>query len=369
MEVSVSVIIAMYNAEKYICDCVRNVLGQSPPDIEVIVVDDCSTDESAALLKDSFAGEDRLVILSQPRNMGPGEARNAGIKAARGKYLTFLDSDDALTTDALRRLCQKAEEYAADVVHGTHFLVPVVSEAPVSLLELREEDIYEVSFEQGSPQTSEGLLQEDRASRIDSWLRHEIHWSVWNKLYRTEFLRENRIRFAPMKMAEDQIFCFSCLINAANYLILPGSYYIYRLDAWSLSRGKYNSQFARKILEAMFDCFAAVKDSTENNPFIAENPGYIRQVYRYVLNGLNDSFLKPCIRSVGVEAVLSDRTVTELFENAASNGSAAAFLIESFRNAYANLSDEPDIFRIATSPEYWREQKNKEMKKEEKRNA
>ncbi len=359
MEVRVSVIIAMYNAKKYIRDCVRNVLDTSGSEIEVVVVNDCSTDDSLALLEEIAKEDERLVILQQPRNMGPGEARNAGIAAARGKYLTFLDSDDALTKGALEMLYAKAEEYSADVVHGTNLLVPVVDEAPVSLLDLSDDDLYQVSFEMGNPQTVEGLITKDVAKRIDSWLKHEIHWSVWNKLYRTDFLREKGIRFAPMKMAEDQIFCFSCLINADKYLILPGSYYIYRLDAQSLSRGKYNARFACKILEAMLRCHESVKESVAGNSFMRDHPNDVDTVFRYVYNGLDGAFLKPCIRNVGVDDVLLDKDVRRLFVNAASDESAAAFMMEAFRNAYANLPDEPDIFRIVTSPEYWRAQKEK----------
>ncbi len=292
MEVKISVIIAMYNAERYICDCVRNVLAQSLSDIEVIVVNDCSTDESVELIRKAFGSDERVVIIDQPQNMGPGEARNVGIKAARGKYITFLDSDDAIMPDALEKLFLKAQQYSADVVHGTRLMVPVVSDAPSSLLDLTFDDTYEITFEQGSPQTSERLLSGDISLRIESWLLHEIHWSVWNKLYSTEFIRKNNIHFAKMKMAEDQVFCFSCLINAVNYLILPGAFYMYRLDAQSLSRGKYNSRFAYKILEAMFDCFLAVKGAVEGNEFIGEKPEYADRVYRYILNGLDNGFFK-----------------------------------------------------------------------------
>ncbi len=359
MEVKVSVIIAVYNAEKYICDCVRNILNMRFSEIEVIAVNDCSTDRSLALLEEIHEEDERLVILQQPRNMGPGEARNAGIRTARGKYLTFLDSDDALPEGALEKLYRKAEEYAADVVHGTNLLVPVIDQAPVSLLELSEDDLYPISFEQGNPQISEGLLTRDTASRINSWLKHEIHWSVWNKLYRTDFLRQKGIRFARMKMAEDQIFCFSCLINADHYLILPGAYYIYRLDPQSLSRGNYNSRFACRVLEAMLLCHKAVKESAAGNSFISDHPEYADAVFRYVYNGLDSAFLKPCLRNTGVDTVLKDKDVRQLFRKAASDASAAAFMIESFRNAYADLPDEPDIFRIATSPQYWRMQKEK----------
>lgn len=359
MEVKVSVIIAMYNASKYICDCIRNILNQDLTDIEVIVVNDCSTDDSVELIKRNYPDEKRLVIIEQPRNMGPGEARNAGIQAARGKYIAFLDSDDAMPEGALDKIYFKAEEYSADVVHGTNILVPIVSDAPTSLLDLSADDIFEISFEQGNPQVHEGLITDNIAARIDSWLKHEIHWSVWNKLYRTDFLREKGIHFAPMKMAEDQIFCFSCLINADNYLILPGSYYLYRLDAQSLSRGKYNSRFACKILEAMFECHDAVTEAASGSSFMRDAPDCVETVYRYVLAGLDDGFLKPCIRSAGIGTIIEDKDVRELFKKAASSDTVAAYMVESFRKTYTDLTDEPDIFRIVTSPEYWREQKEK----------
>lgn len=102
--VKVSVIIPIYNNEKYIKQCVESVLEQTLKDLEVICIDDGSMDDSAKIVKNIMSMEERIVLLQQA-NQGPGIARNLGIKKAKGKYVVFLDADDYyLDKDALEKM-------------------------------------------------------------------------------------------------------------------------------------------------------------------------------------------------------------------------------------------------------------------------
>ena len=120
----ISVIVPMYNTEKYITQCLESVLAQTFKDFELIVIDDCSTDNSVKIVErfaDKFNG--RLQLIKQKKNNGsPGPLRNKGIKLAKGEYITFLDSDDLFTDTALEELFKIAEETQAEVLHANQFI-------------------------------------------------------------------------------------------------------------------------------------------------------------------------------------------------------------------------------------------------------
>lgn len=108
MDIKVSVIIPAYNAERIIAYTIESALAQTLSDIEVIVVDDCSTDSMLALLNERFSDNDKVRIVPQPKNAGVSMARNRGIQEARGKYLAFLDSED---TSYIDHFCDELRRY------------------------------------------------------------------------------------------------------------------------------------------------------------------------------------------------------------------------------------------------------------------
>ena len=121
---AISVVIPMYNVEKYIGDCLDSLLNQTFQNFEVIVVDDCSTDNSRAVVEsyaEKFGG--RLILTKTKTNTGSaGFPRNKGIELSRGKYFFFLDADDLIITTALAELYELAEHYQADVIHSEKFI-------------------------------------------------------------------------------------------------------------------------------------------------------------------------------------------------------------------------------------------------------
>ena len=129
MTPAISIIIPMYNVEKYVGECLDSILAQTFTDFEVIIVDDCSTDKSCAVVKKYMPlfnkNDDKLRLIELKKNSGfPSVPRNKGIELARGKYICFVDSDDAITNTALEELFNLAEEFQADVVHcERYFLV------------------------------------------------------------------------------------------------------------------------------------------------------------------------------------------------------------------------------------------------------
>ena len=124
-EVKVSIIIPMYNAERFIVYTINSLLAQTLKDIEILVMDDCSTDQCASMVKETFGDNEHVVYYKMEQNGGPAKARNKGIELAKGEYVTFLDSDDGIVIDALEKLYNAAKEFDADVVRSAGALVPV----------------------------------------------------------------------------------------------------------------------------------------------------------------------------------------------------------------------------------------------------
>lgn len=115
MKIKISVIIPVYNVEKYLYQCLDSILNQTLKEIEVICVDDGSTDRSYSILKEYQQKDQRIIILTQ-KNLRAGVARNNGMKIAQGEYLLFLDSDDFFELDMLEKIYQQAKKNSADVV-------------------------------------------------------------------------------------------------------------------------------------------------------------------------------------------------------------------------------------------------------------
>src|SRR5690625_1653273 len=111
----ISVIIPVYNVENYLVECMKSVVNQTYENIEIIAIDDGSTDNSLKILEDFALRNDNLTIVSQ-ENSGQSVARNKGIKKAQGKYIYFLDSDDYILPQTFEQLINTLEENKLDLI-------------------------------------------------------------------------------------------------------------------------------------------------------------------------------------------------------------------------------------------------------------
>ncbi|MBF8187636.1 glycosyltransferase family 2 protein [Nonomuraea sp. K274] len=171
-----SIVVPFYNVEPYITECLKSLAAQSLDDLEVILVDDGSEDGSRRVAED-FVARDRRFVLIEQRNQGPGPARNAGVRQARGTYLAFADSDDVVPPRAYESLVSKLAETGSDLACGA------VGRLVDGVLE--ESTLHEKVFRR--PQlcthiTDKQVLVRDR--------------TVWNKVYRRDFWERCGLRFA-----------------------------------------------------------------------------------------------------------------------------------------------------------------------------
>jgi glycosyltransferase involved in cell wall biosynthesis len=214
----VSVIIPVFNVEKYLPQCLSSVLSQTLVDIEIICVNDGSTDSSLRILEAFSAKDSRFKIFSIP-NSGLPAARNVGLKHIRGEYISFVDSDDWIEADMLESLHKRAIETDVDMV----------------LFTARQFDEALQQFVPTGRYFDLGCLN---ASFDDTVFNHEktgkltlgMNVTAWSKLYKTKFIQRNQISFIEDIIFEDNPFFFSAYLRASRVTLVRKPFYIYRIN-------------------------------------------------------------------------------------------------------------------------------------------
>jgi len=240
MSIKVSVIIPVYNAEKYLSQCLDSVLSQSLSDIEVICVDDGSSDRSMEIIGGYAARDGRIKRLAQ-KNGGAGLARNAGFAAAEGEYVLFLDADDWFEPDYFESAYRCASETDADICvsRGVMFDNASGEELPSEWM-LKTDHLPALSFK-----------PEDAAEHIFQF----TYGQVWDKLFRRVFLKGKKLIFPALRAAEDTAFAYEAIMSAGRICILPQTTVHYRVNR----DGSVSKSFADNP-QAPLDAFELVYD-------------------------------------------------------------------------------------------------------------
>lgn len=292
----ISVIIPMYNTEKYIVQCLESVAAQTFQNFEVIVIDDCSTDNSIKVvesLADKF-GEKLQLVKMKKNNGSPGIPRNKGLKLAKGDYIVFLDSDDLLMDTALEELYTIAEQTQADVLHASQFIIATDGSEEFNA----NTKVGLESWESSKAIKKPTIITDSLADRLRMFCNKEFTWSCWNKIFRREFLISNKIEFATLTYSEDMPFCFKSLCLAKKYVRIPNVFYMYRNRQGSIQHRSVTAEQLIKMYLAViiegtkiFDQFMSKlpffqsEDNLEYKYmvldfFIREHLGYFEEVYK-----------------------------------------------------------------------------------------
>ena len=274
------------------------MLNQTFGDFEVIIVDDCSTDDSLRVAQSFSAvfGESlRLGKLSE--NSGrPGIPRNFALEAARGEYVYFLDSDDLLTETALEELYTVAKNFDADVVHAERCIAFTDAGGQV------ESKV--MSTQEGGFVTAPTLETFDIGVRVTGFIQKKFLWWACNKLFRRNFLRDNRITFPATKSFEDFVFAFECLVTAHNYVRVPSVNYFYRVRTDSLS---HEARDAVEMSQTTLAVVDVLDKFMSGQKFFRDAPQY-----RYALM---DFFMRERLAVIGKNFfVTSNLSPAEVFE-------------------------------------------------------
>lgn len=209
-----SLLIPIYNVERYLRACLDSALAQTLKDIEVICINDGSTDRSPEIIREYMARDKRVCMIDKA-NSGYGDSMNRGLEAARGKYIGILESDDFMSPNALEKLVDSAERFDADAVKGNFDLYWSAPQERHELFEMfRERDCGRVVRPSDS---------------IDVFA---LKPSIWSAVYRREFIERNHIEFLPTPGAafQDASFTFKVFALAERAVYIHDPVLSYRQD-------------------------------------------------------------------------------------------------------------------------------------------
>lgn len=207
----ISVIVPVYNMETEVRDCLDSLVDQTEQDIEIIVIDDQSTDQSLEVLKEYARKYSNIKVYQNERNLGQGETRNRGIELAEGEYVTFLDSDDYINPSMYEELYQIAKQYNFPELITTGLTF-------VKGREYRDEDLS--YFSKGIPSVIHPSENKDAIFSQSP--------SVCNKLFRKDMVKN--YKFLQDCMWEDIAFSFTRFLESDTVVDVPTTNYFYRRD-------------------------------------------------------------------------------------------------------------------------------------------
>ena len=231
----VSIILPVYNAQNHLARCVGSICAQTYRNIEIIILNDGSKDQSLPVCEE-FRQKDPRILLVDKANSGVSDTRNLGLKLASGKYVEFVDSDDYLDPDFTERLVAAAEENEADFVIAPYkMVIPAGASKPEQVLDKIQDELGVMSVAR-PPEVREygflpaGVYDKDTfALRLMDKPASYFYSVLWNKLYRRDILTGNDIQFvSEMRWAEDLVFNLRYIQYAARFVAIdkPGYYYV-----------------------------------------------------------------------------------------------------------------------------------------------
>lgn len=214
--IAVSVIVAVHNAETYLKQCLDSIRAQTLQNIEIICVDDGSTDGSFEILQ-KYEQQDKRFQIIQQKQQGAGRARNYGLQYACGVYLSFLDADDFFETDFLESLYKQATQTQADiVVCAAKEYDQKTGKVQMLPLSLRLENLPQATI------FSYHDMPKQIFNTFQTW--------AWNKLFRTEFVRKNELTFQEIQRTNDLVFTCTALAVAKKITVVKEPFIYYRVN-------------------------------------------------------------------------------------------------------------------------------------------
>lgn len=241
----ISIIVPCYKVERYLNRCINSIVSQTLHDIEIILVDDLSPDSTPQMCDEWAARDSRIKVIHKANNEGLGMARNTGMDAATGEYISFVDSDDCLELDMMERLYNECKKDNLDIIYSEFN----VDEYPGFRVVERPERLYV-----GKNEIEE--LRLDVVGAEPTFISGvKYHCSACKGLYRYSVIKENRVRFLSEReyISEDMMFNLNALYYAKRVKIVPWQFYHYCLNGASLTHTYRADRWEKllKMLDAM----------------------------------------------------------------------------------------------------------------------
>lgn len=225
MSIDVSVVVPVYNTERYLPQCIESLINQTLKNVEFIFVDDGSTDHSVEIIEEYRRKDDRIQLIRQ-QNQYAGVARNNGMKHAKGKYIIFLDSDDFFDKNMLRDAYHCAEKNQTEIVLFNYRTYSDTSKSYTNKLTTKQH------FPKGV------FSGEDLGENLYTL----CNAAPWNKLFLRAFVDSHHLQFQPLKKCNDTYFVYMALALAERMIHINKCYINYRVGNQSSLQGARNSE-------------------------------------------------------------------------------------------------------------------------------
>lgn len=283
-EYKLSVVVLVYNTEYYLDDCLDSLINQTLDDIEIICVNDESTDNSLNILKQYARKYDNIKIIDQ-KNQGGAIAGNNGLKIAKGEYIAIIDSDDIVVEDAYEKLYKKAKKTDSDIVAGK----------PVKYVNQYQRQI---AFKNN-------IWDEERTFTVDEF--KEIYYDVfyWNKIYRRKLVEEHDIYMIPGKIYADVPLVYRAYSFADKMSIIPDVVYYWRRRAQEdIIKGNSDTSVSKSLLD-----IPNMKDRLSTYYYVKDYfiEAGLEKYFNYVIKTYVERFFYP------IKGILKDDNFKEVY--------------------------------------------------------
>lgn len=225
----ISVIIPAYNAEPYLAECVSSIISSSIDNIEIIIVNDGSTDNTKVIAEAFAETNDNITVIDSP-NCGVSHARNMGIECANGEYIMFVDADDALFPNTCEIMLSCIKEYDCDIVCG------------------ESAEFYDkITSSDYADYTGKHQIWKQTDMLMKSLEDHKSTWAVWGKLFKRSYIGNTRF-LDGCRIHEDSLFLFECFLKNTTMLCIDACIYNYRINPKGASRADFSDKYMDILL-------------------------------------------------------------------------------------------------------------------------
>lgn len=311
----ISIIVPVYNVEKYIRKCIDSICGQTYSNLEIILIDDGSTDSSGKICDEMAAKDGRILVIHQ-ENKGQSQARNVGLDQAKGEYIAFVDSDDYLSLNMYEYLLKSLKENNADVVRCA---IKNVYEG---------ENIEQV-------EQVDSIVELSLAEMIDGLSKCRTRLVVWNALYKKEILAE--LRFVPDIIYEDVFFTNTILKRQHIEILVNAPFYRYLVKReGNTNTSKFDSNKRLPVLDEFLDMLDWIS-ADSNVP-----KGAFQSFVGYCLNFTIELFLLAVVNNADINTL---KTIHIYFQNMIKKLDVSYFDMK-FRGKMKSFDNHPASFAI-----------------------
>ncbi len=297
-----SIIVPVYNVEKYLNRCIDSVLNQSFGDFELILVDDGSTDGCPQIC-DGYAKNDERVHVVHKENGGPSAARNVGIDLAKGKFCWFVDGDDCISPDALERLLPYTRK--SEIVNFGYS-------------EYRDPEAPDFNKNKKRYPYTGLASKEDIRSLMNTACTKVLLPFAWRNVYLTSFIKENNLRFQPgLSIGEDSVFNMEAFLKSESIYFADEYFYGYYFRVDGLSK-KRQPDFDFSVVSGI-ELYNKLRDENYKKLCSSPNNKYFEDAGRYIIESIYIyTFLFKLSKSTSKKSfrIFKDISSTELIKKA-----------------------------------------------------